>query len=85
MQNGNLDGVCKRLANVLRDVTVVKHPIIAEIEEFLKENGACGALMSGSGPSVFGIFDDANKCACAIEATQKKYNDMFVQKAEFII
>lgn len=49
--------VCAILSNDLESVTVRRHPIIAEIKEQLLRAGACGALMSGSGPTVFGVFE----------------------------
>ena len=51
-------------------MTVPDHPEIAEIKEIMVENGACGSLMSGSGPTVFGIFKDkgmAEGCARSLE------------------
>ena len=53
IKNGDLDGVIERLGNVLETVTVPDHPEIAEIKEIMVENGACGSLMSGSGPTVY--------------------------------
>lgn len=58
IKNEDLDGVISRLGNVLETVTVPDHPEIAEIKKIMMENGADGALMSGSGPTVFGIFKD---------------------------
>jgi len=49
--------VCAILSNDLESVTVKRHPIIAEIKGQLLRAGACGALMSGSGPTVFGVFE----------------------------
>lgn len=60
----DLQGIVERLGNVLENVTVKKHSIIAEIKDCMLEYGAMGSLMSGSGPTVFGIFDkreDAEK------------------------
>ena len=54
----DLDGVVARLGNVLETVTVPDHPEIAKIKQIMMENGAEGALMSGSGPTVFGIYKD---------------------------
>ena len=58
IKNSDLDGVIGRLGNVLETVTVPDHPEIAEIKKVMMENGACGSLMSGSGPTVFGIYKD---------------------------
>jgi 4-diphosphocytidyl-2-C-methyl-D-erythritol kinase len=46
------------LTNDLEKVTVRRHPVLDRIKNLLLENGARGALMSGSGPTVFGIFTD---------------------------
>ena len=46
------------LTNDLEKVTVRLHPVLDQIKTLLLENGARGALMSGSGPTVFGIFTD---------------------------
>lgn len=54
----DLDGVVARLGNVLETVTVPNYPIISTIKLCMVEAGAEGALMSGSGPTVFGIFKD---------------------------
>jgi 4-diphosphocytidyl-2-C-methyl-D-erythritol kinase len=53
----SLDDVCDILANDLEIVTVKRFPVICEIKRRLVAAGARGALMSGSGPTVFGVFD----------------------------
>lgn len=55
---GSLGGITSRMANVLETVTVPMHPEIETIKNVMKEGGAANALMSGSGPTVFGIFED---------------------------
>ena len=60
-----------RLSNVLETVTVPKYPVIAQIREFLVNNGALGALMSGSGPTVFALYDDGQKAQRALEELKK--------------
>lgn len=55
---GDLKMVAASMGNVLERVTIEAHPIIEEIKKVMKEEGAWGAMMSGSGPTVFGIFDD---------------------------
>ena len=52
----NLQGIVDRLENVLENVTVKKYTIIQEIKDTMMQMGAEGSLMSGSGPTVFGIF-----------------------------
>lgn len=58
IRNKDLDGVIKRLGNVLETVTIPDHPEIERIKRIMLEHGAEGALMSGSGPTVFGIYKD---------------------------
>ncbi|HEX9007401.1 MAG TPA: 4-(cytidine 5'-diphospho)-2-C-methyl-D-erythritol kinase [Bacteroidota bacterium] len=53
----NIADICAILSNDLESVTIKRYPVIAEIKERLVDAGACGALMSGSGPTVFGVFE----------------------------
>lgn len=55
------------LGNVLEDVTVKEYPVIERIKNTMRENGAWNALMSGSGPTVFGIFPDVDTANACIE------------------
>lgn len=59
--------IVKLLGNVLEDVTIKKHGIIDEIKRLLVENGAVFSMMTGSGPTVFGIFEDEEKAVMAGE------------------
>ena len=53
------------MANVLESVTGSRYPVIGAIEQVMMEMGALRAIMSGSGPTIFGIFDDSTKAeAC---------------------
>lgn len=67
LADGDLYGVTNRMANVLETVTVPEHPVIDEIKKQMMASGAVNALMSGSGPTVFGIFDDEEKAKKACE------------------
>ena len=67
LADGDLYGVADRMANVLETVTVPEHPVIDEIKKQMMASGAVNALMSGSGPTVFGIFDDEEKAKKACE------------------
>ena len=62
---GDLYGMCEKIANVMEDVTIPEYPIIQKVKDILKSNGAVNALMSGSGPTVFGIYDDEEKASVA--------------------
>ena len=56
--NGDLKSMATHMGNVLEEVTIPMHPQIAEIKKVMMENGAVVSMMSGSGPTVFGLFDD---------------------------
>lgn len=69
IRNHDLQAVAACMENVLENVSVKKYPAIGELKELMKTYGALNAVMSGSGPSVFGIFTDgeaAQRCAEAI-------------------
>ena len=68
LQTGSLQGLTDRLGNVLETVTVREYPVIEELKELLRRQGAENALMSGSGPTVFGIFTERKKAEQAAEA-----------------
>lgn len=71
IKGNDLDGVCARMENVLETVTESKYPVISQIKALLKEQGAKNALMSGSGPTVFGIFEDEKTASDALEVLRK--------------
>lgn len=54
----DIEKIAVSMGNVLERVTIEDYPIIEEIKETMKEEGALNAMMSGSGPTVFGIFND---------------------------
>lgn len=58
--------------NDLEAVTVSQHPIIEDIKRSLFTAGAAGALMSGSGPSVFGVFDSSARASAAVDALKRQ-------------
>lgn len=61
INNNDLYGMAERLGNVLETVTEKEYPVINQIKNKMKELGAINSIMSGSGPTVFGIFDDLEK------------------------
>ena len=71
INEGSLSGVTARMANVLERVTIPAHPVIEEIKKHMISHGACNALMSGSGPTVFGIFDDQKTAEAACRQLRK--------------
>ena len=68
---GDLDGMCLSMENILETVTEKKYPVIAQIKELLHDSGAVTALMSGSGPTVFGIFRTRRDAQAAYERMEK--------------
>jgi len=69
---GSAAEVCAILANDLETVTVKRFPVIGEIKQRLLSAGASGALMSGSGPTVFGVFaDEAGARRAAVELAKE--------------
>lgn len=78
LERGDLTGVCKRLSNVMEDVTARERREIGEIKALLAESGADGALMSGSGPTVYGLFAGKSRAAAAAEALSRRFADTFL-------
>ena len=69
IDEGSIPGLVSCMGNVLESVTVPMHPEIGQIKALMTDNGALGSLMSGSGPTVFGVFDD-------IKTAQKAYKEV---------
>lgn len=67
LQWHNLYKIADYMGNVLETVTIPKYPVIEEIKNHMKEHGALNAMMSGSGPTVFGLFDDKETAERACE------------------
>lgn len=72
LKQGSLEGIVSRLGNVLEAVTAKKYPVIHEIKQCMLDTGAAGSLMSGSGPTVFGIFAEKEAAQRALELIQEK-------------
>ena len=68
LKKKDLRGICDRLDNVLETVTVKEYPIIEKVKKHLMDQGAMGALMSGSGPTIFAIFEDKKTADHALES-----------------
>jgi 4-diphosphocytidyl-2-C-methyl-D-erythritol kinase len=74
-------GVVRLLHNDLEGVTIPRYPVIASLKERLLGLGAAGALMSGSGPTVFGVFEgvEAARAACEELATVPGWRSFLVR------
>ncbi len=83
MKKGHLQGLCDNMANILETVTIPEHPEIAHIKQTMLDHGAMGSLMSGSGPTVFGIFDNRDVAMAAKEVCRNLPYRCFVYVTEF--
>lgn len=61
LRKGDLHSLADKMGNVLETVTIPAYPVIGEIKRVMMAGGAIGAMMSGSGPTVFGLFEDERK------------------------
>lgn len=76
---GDLGGVARRIYNVFEDVLPARRAIeITDIKNTLLSHGAMGASMSGSGPTVFGIFEEESGARAAYEELSATYREIFL-------
>ena len=73
LKQGDLSGVASRMENVLETVTTKLYPQIEEIKQTMKESGAENAIMSGSGPTVFGLYTEKATAEQAAEKIRQQY------------
>lgn len=71
VENRDITSVAANMKNVLESVTTSRYRIVSEAKERLMELGALGSMMTGSGPSVFGIFEDGDRASAAYKAALK--------------
>lgn len=67
----DLPKIAVDMGNILETVTIPNYPVIAQIKDLMKEQGALNAMMSGSGPTVFGLFDTEETAVRAYEKMRK--------------
>lgn len=84
IRDKNLYAMSEKMGNILESVTIPAFPQIQEIKEKMLSCGAVNAMMSGSGPTVFGIFDDPKKAEAAREQTEKMENILISVVTEFV-
>lgn len=72
LMKGNLEAMALHMGNLLESVTIKKYPIIAQIKQVMKQHNALNAMMSGSGPTVFGIFKDEESAKKALFDLKKQ-------------
>lgn len=78
LSGGDIETVAANMKNVLEGVTIPKYKTVREAKDRLLELGAAGSMMSGSGPTVFGIFSDRQKAEKAYEGAKDSRWDRFL-------
>ncbi|MDU5081364.1 4-(cytidine 5'-diphospho)-2-C-methyl-D-erythritol kinase [uncultured Tissierella sp.] len=84
IERDDIKSVADNITNVMEEVVMEKNPIISEIKKDMVSYGALGALMSGSGPTVFGLFDDMDKLKFCKKILTEKYSKGIVLLAKTI-
>lgn len=80
LKNSDLKTVASSMGNVLEKVTIPLYPVIEEIKNEMKKAGALNAMMSGSGPTVFGLFENR----AAAKAAQKMIREKALAKQVYV-
>lgn len=83
LAEGDLPGMCKQLGNVLQPVTCRFVPKVSEIVQAMVEYGAMGAMMSGSGPTVFAVFATKQDAQAALDKAKTEFEDCFCCITQF--
>lgn len=80
LESGRIEDLARGLVNVLEEITIPMHPEISQLKAELIELGSLGSLMSGSGPSVYGIYKDHAAANRAAKGLSKKYKQVYLIK-----
>lgn len=80
LERSDADSALATSGNVLESVTVTKYPIIKNIKSDMMNHGAKFAMMSGSGPTVFGIFENKDDAENAARFFKKSFDEVIVTK-----
>ena len=78
LEENNVRQLSREMYNVLEEVTKEKYPVIEEIEKIMMDNNALGSMMSGSGPTVFGIYDTREEAEKCKDILLKKFKQVYV-------
>ncbi len=78
IEKDDLSGICRNLCNVMEEATIKLNPVIRGIKEKMMLNGAIGSLMSGSGSTVFGLFDNYELAKKSHDSFSRLYRDVFL-------
>ncbi|HEY5562533.1 MAG TPA: 4-(cytidine 5'-diphospho)-2-C-methyl-D-erythritol kinase [Clostridiaceae bacterium] len=80
IEAGDIKALAQNMKNVLENVTFNMYPVLKGIKKQLVDNGALGAMMSGSGPTIFGLYDDDLKAEKSYNALKNKYKEVYITK-----
>lgn len=78
LRQENIQSLAKNMVNVLESVTSIHYREIKEIEKVMMENGALGSMMSGSGPTVFGLYKNREDALKSEKELLKNYKQVYV-------
>lgn len=81
LEEGNIKVLSENMVNVLENVTSKMHEEILDIERIMMDNNALGSMMSGSGPTVFGLFEKEEDAIKGKEKLLEKYNQVYVVRS----
>lgn len=82
IRSGKLSAVCRRMYNVFEDILPPKPDDVSLIKGALLDYGALGAVMTGTGSAVFGVFDSREKAEGAHAALSKTYGEVFLSRPQ---
>ena len=80
MERNDLEQIGLEMRNNLENITLGKHVVLRDIKNKMVSMGAVGSMMSGSGPTVFGIFEDMLTAQRCFEHFSKKYKDVYLTR-----
>ncbi|MFL0267168.1 4-(cytidine 5'-diphospho)-2-C-methyl-D-erythritol kinase [Candidatus Clostridium radicumherbarum] len=80
IEEDDLNYISKNMKNVLENVTLRKHNILKDIKNSMLKYGALGAMMSGSGPTIFAFFEDMLKAQYCFEKLKLKYSEVYITR-----
>lgn len=84
LERGSLEGIVSRMENVLETVTVREYPVIQTLKDIMRREGARNALMSGSGPTVFGVYKTREAAEASRPAVEKSGMAKEIFVTEFV-
>lgn len=80
IEENDLPGLASSMENIMEEVVIREHPLVGEIKDQMMDHGALGALMTGSGPTVFGFFDDEEKLKACKKELEKTIEKVFLAR-----